>query len=233
MVNQRLLNIQQYLFPGRCELCEARIPTEQDFCNKCKQSLPRPSNTCGVCGANLPEAEIGAVCGICQQHPPAYQTVVSALAYDEPISKLIIDLKYHRKLYLARILGSLLADTVRKKKSELPDLIVPVPLHTSRLRSRGYNQALEIAKPVGRRLGIPVDPRIVLRIRKTPSQTDLPSKDRAKNVRGAFEVRRNVDGLSVAIVDDVMTTGHTAYSVAKSLLEAKAKSVSVWVVARA
>jgi ComF family protein len=232
MVNQCLINIQDYLFPARCVLCQSRIASRQQFCDECERSLPRVQTQCAVCGAAIPHSHSVSVCGQCQRHPPAYQRTLPALAYRAPITKLVVDLKYHGKLHLARVLGKLLADAVCAAGAEIPDMIIPVPLHRTRLRSRGYNQALEIARPIGKRLDIPVNPRLVRRTRDTGSQTDLPRKDRAKNVRGAFDVRGNVEGLSIAIVDDVMTTGHTVNSVAECLTRANAKSVSVWVVAR-
>lgn len=233
MVNQCLINIQNYLFPARCILCQSRIAPRQEFCDECKHSLLRPEARCKICGTVLPHSHSSSVCGRCQRRPPAYHSALPAVTYCAPIAKLVVDLKYHNKLHVARVLGNLLADTVCAVGAEIPDMIIPVPLHRSRLRSRGYNQALEIARPIGKRLAIPVNPWIVRRTRNTGSQTDLARKDRAKNVQGAFDVRGNVEGLAVAIVDDVMTTGHTVNSVAECLTRANVKSVSVWVVARA
>ena len=233
MVNQCLINIQDYLFPARCVLCQSRIAPRQEFCVECERSLLRQQARCTICGAALPHSHSVSVCGQCQRRPPAYRSALPAVAYCAPVAKLVVDLKYRNKLHLARVLGKVLADAVCAAGAEMPDVIIPVPLHRSRLRSRGYNQALEIARPIGRRLGIPVNPWIVRRTRNTGSQTELARKDRAKNVQGAFGVRGNVEGLAVAIVDDVMTTGHTVNCVAECLVQANAKSVSVWVFARA
>lgn len=233
MVNQCLINIQDYLFPARCVLCQSRIASGQEFCDQCERSLLRLQARCRICGATLPHSHSVSVCGQCQRHPPAYHRALPAVAYSAPIAKLVVDLKYHGKLHLARVLGKLLADAVCAADAETPDMIIPVPLHRNRLRSRGYNQALEIARPIGKRLGIPVNPWTVRRIRNTGSQTDLARKDRAKNVQGAFDVRGDIEGLVIAIVDDVMTTGHTVNCVAECLTRANATSVSVWVVARA
>jgi len=240
MVYQRLKNVQNYLFPGSCELCRRRVDAGQDFCSDCKRSLPAHGFGCRICAAPLWDDAAEAarshrewVCGRCQKHPPAFTSVIAAFTYQEPISNLILDLKYHRKLYLARVLGSLMADTVATTISTPPDIILPIPLHRTRLRTRGYNQAYELAKPLARQFGLTVDPRRLQRLRKTPSQTDLPRRQRLKNVRGAFAVSGNVVGMRIALVDDVMTTGHTANAAADALLKAGARSVEVWLVARA
>jgi ComF family protein len=114
-----------------------------------------------------------------------------------------------------------------------PDCLIPVPLHPTRLRQRGYNQALEIARPIAARLKIPLEVHAVRRIRATPAQALLPLRERARNVRGAFFARTRFDGRRVAIVDDVMTSGHTANSLAQCLRRAGAEDIEVWVVARA
>jgi ComF family protein len=114
-----------------------------------------------------------------------------------------------------------------------PDCLVPVPLHPSRLRERGYNQALEIARPMAARHKIPLAIDAVRRIRATSAQAQLPLRERARNVRGAFIARTRFDGRRVAIVDDVMTSGHTANSLAQCLRRAGAVDIEVWVVARA
>ena len=110
---------------------------------------------------------------------------------------------------------------------------MPVPLHPSRLRERGYNQSLELARPAARLLNVPIDFRSARRIRSTQAQTNLPSKQRQSNVRGAFRTQQKLAGLHVAIVDDVMTTGHTVNALAECLREAKADTIDVWVIARA
>lgn len=177
-------------------------------------------------GANL-------VCGTCQTHPPRYSFARAAFAYAPPQDRLIHGLKYHRRLDYARVLGTYLADYLESLPDPRPDLVVPVPLHRSRLRERGYNQALEIARPVARRFNLPLEYRHVRRIRATAAQTDLPHKERRKNVRNVFQVDRDLSKRRVAIVDDVMTTGHTVNSLAASLLKAGADSVMIWALARA
>jgi ComF family protein len=174
-----------------------------------------------------------SVCGACQKHPPAYATTRAAFRYAAPLDKLVQGLKYHGRLDLSRVLGGYLAEHLRSLNEPLPDMIVPVPLHRSRLRRRGYNQSLEIARFVSKCLKLPLNWRDARRIRPTAPQTELPRDARRKNVRGAFETSGAFSGQRIAIIDDVMTSGHTVNALAESLLKSGALEVRVWVVARA
>ena len=175
----------------------------------------------------------GVPCGECQTHPPAYVCTRGAFRYASPVDKLIQHLKYHDRLELSRLLGGYLAEHLQTLNDPLPDVVVPVPLHSSRLRERGYNQSLEIARFVARPLELPINWKDAQRIRATMPQTELPRDQRRKNVRGAFMAGGAFAGRRVAIVDDVMTSGHTADALADSLLRSGAVEVRVWVVARA
>jgi ComF family protein len=174
-----------------------------------------------------------AICGECQKEAPAYRVTHAAFRYAPPVDKLIQGLKYGGRLDLSRVLGGYLARHLMGIAGQRPDVIVPVPLHPSRLRSRGYNQSLELARFVSAALGLPIDAKNARRIRATMPQTELPREQRRRNVRGAFEAGAAFAGRAVAIVDDVMTSGNTVQSLAQSLLEADARDVTVWVVARA
>jgi len=149
------------------------------------------------------------------------------------VDRLILGLKYSHQLSNARVLGGYLAERLTALAEPLPDAIIPVPLHRSRLRERGYNQSLELARPIARRLQRPLRPRAVQRIRATAPQTRLKHSERQKNVHNAFQVVEKLDGLRFAVIDDVMTSGHTVNALAKCLRRAGAKEVVVWVVARA
>lgn len=232
-VYNRLRNIQDWLFPGNCLLCRARLPAGTDLCPACDASLPRPEAACCRCAAPLTTVSTSN-CGACQQHPPAFDAAEAAFRYTAPVDRLIQDLKYHRRLALARVLGRRLAEHLTARAVALPDMIVPVPLHPARLRERGYNQSLELARVVARQLNVPLAAHgAVERVRATVSQTRLAPEARARNVRNAFRVSGNFSDMRVALVDDVMTSGHTATALAKSLKRSGARGVSVWVVARA
>jgi ComF family protein len=176
---------------------------------------------------------VHGVCGACQRRPPAFASTRGAFHYAPPIDHFVRSLKFNHDLGLAALLGTELARVAGQ--TPRPDLIVPVPLHGSRLRSRGYNQALEIARVVARGLGLPLDAHGLVRRRATSAQSDLPLAARRRNVRGAFAVRArtNYRDLRIALVDDVMTSGSTVDAAARALRTAGAARVDVWVVARA
>jgi len=212
------------LFGGSCFLC--RGAAHGILCASCDADLPRlGSDHCPRCALTSPA---GAVCGRCLTQPPAYDATSAALAYAFPADVLVQSLKFRGELALAPVLGDLLAQRI----SEAADCIVPVPLSGERLRSRGYNQALEIARHVAGATGARLAPDACRRSRDTAVQMDLPPAERARNVRGAFECPRLVEGATVAVLDDVMTTGATLNEVAATLKRAGAARVLNWVVAR-
>jgi ComF family protein len=235
MVNRGLRGWIDFLLPGACLLCGARLPAGDDLCPACEAELPRLGPACAACAAPLPRSPAGLAlrCAPCQQTAPAFDRTVALFAYAAPVDRLILRLKYHADLRLARVLGNLLAAAVCAQAGGIPDLIVPVPLHVTRLRERGYNQALELARPIARRLRAPLDYRSVARVRRTAPQVDMDYEARRKNVRRAFRVNADLTARRIAIVDDVMTSGHTVNALAAALRKAGAAEVAVWVVARA
>ena len=201
------------LFPPRCCLCG--FPgTSLDL------------DLCAICHADLPWEN---------EQPPGS---VVALRYAPPADELIRDLKYRGALPNARVLGVLLAQAVQQRGAPLPRLLVPVPLHDARLRERGFNQAAALARYAGRMLGVPHAPRVMKRLRDTPSQTSMSMEERHRNVRGAFAVngtrarRKLLVAGHVAVIDDVMTTGSTLAEMKCALLAAGVRQVDLWAVAR-
>lgn len=173
------------------------------------------------------------LCGNCLNDSPAYDRVLSVFTYASPVDHLIQDLKFNRKLHIARLLGDIMAGHLEQHVQTRPDLIIPVPLHGARLHERGYNQALELARPIARKLNLPIDYRSCERSRATPAQSDLPAMERPRNVQGAFNITGSFRGRHVAIIDDVMTTGSTVEELAAALRNAEASAIDVWVCARA
>jgi ComF family protein len=174
------------------------------------------------------------ICGVCQRHPPVFHRTVAPYIYAAPLDRLIQQFKFNRRLDLARPLAGLMGASLTLRDGAYPQLLVPVPLHPQRLRKRGFNQARELARVIGRELDIPLaTPKLCQRLRATAMQADLPARQRQGNVRGAFAVTAPLSVGHVAIVDDVMTTGHTAAELARTLRRAGAESIEVWVCARA
>jgi len=225
-----LNNVQQWLYPPRCTLCGAPGVGRDDLCSPCRTALPRNLNPCHQCGLPL-EGPGNHLCGRCLKKAPPFDRAVIPLLYQPPLDSLILALKFHQGLAHSRLLGHLLTTAVEASDSR-PQLILPVPLHPKRLRERGYNQALEIARPVAEGLAIPLSLDHVRRTRHTETQTRLKYKERHKNMRGVFEVTREVPA-HVAIVDDVVTSGSTVSALAKALKKAGADRVDIWALARA
>jgi ComF family protein len=142
-------------------------------------------------------------------------------------------LKYQGRLDAARVLGQLLAEALTDARAARPEHVIAVPLHRERLRERGFNQALELARPISRALNVSLLPAAVARVRPTVSQSGLNARARRRNLRGAFVARVDLRGRRVAVVDDVVTTGSTVAAVTRSLKKAGAAHVEIWALARA
>ena len=155
------------------------------------------------------------------------------LRYRSPVSELIRGLKFGGRLYVARLLGGLMAERLAARGTAVPERIIPVPLHPRRQRQRGFNQALELARPIARRLGAVLDHDTCRRTRNTRAQSELGARQRRTNVRGAFAATGRLEARHVAVVDDVITTGHTTDELARLLKTHGAERVEVWAAARA
>lgn len=224
--------LQQRLLPSRCILCLAADPSGLNLCRDCRVDLPWLIAGCPRCA--LPTSLPGQLCGACQTLPPVFDPgldrTVALFQYAAPIDHLIQRFKFGQGLYLARVFAALLAE--RLHDSARPDCIIPVPLHPSRQRARGFNQALEIARPLARHLDCGLDYHSCRRIRATPAQSRLHAAQRQRNPRGAFAVTRPLAAKHVALVDDVMTTGSTLQALAETLRNAGVETIEAWVCAR-
>lgn len=233
MVYQCLARFQDLLFPPRCRLCGDRSPRADRLCPPCTDELPWLEGRCTQCARPVAAASRPVRCGGCQRSNPAFDATAALFHYQPPVDYLLKQLKFSSELSMAPLLAGLLARQLAWGDKPLPGLLVPVPLHVTRLRERGFNQAAELARVLGRQLQIPVDQRLCRRRRATGTQSRLPPAARRLNVRRAFEVSKAVTHCHIAIVDDVMTTGHTANELARVLKQAGAERVEVWVIARA
>ncbi len=225
-------NLGAILTPHVCILCGDDAGTGLDLCPGCRADLPYLRRPCQVCGRPL--AATQATCGRCLRRPPRYHRSRIPFHYASPVDRFVQALKFEGQLQHARLLGELLAAAGEVIPVARPQLLLPVPLHPRRLRQRGFNQALEIARICGRRLHIPVTAGACERIRDTRPQTDLSGAERRRNVRDAFRVIRTTSlPPHVAIVDDVVTTGQTVSELARVLRRHGVTTVEVWAVARA
>lgn len=170
------------------------------------------------------------ICGECQRRAPHFDDALAAFEYRFPLDRLVQRFKYSGDLALGRWLALRVCE--RARAYTRPDLLVAVPLTRVRLRSRGFNQAMQIAHVVGRELGVPRRVAALARVRDTEPQPGLRRRERRANLRHAFRCDLALAGEHVAVIDDVMTTGATAEAVAQVLKEAGAGRVSVWVIAR-
>ncbi len=223
------------LFPPRCIICDAPGHRGMDICPSCLAGLPHNQHACCQCALPLPVASLDQPvrCGQCLKKPPAFDHAISLFEYKDDAASLIMQLKFHDRLALSRLFGQLMLDRVRVEGVAGVDALLPVPLHRSRLRSRGFNQSVELARMLGRGLQIPLLRHQVERVVATSQQTGLDAKTRRQNIRGAFRVMAAMPYEHVAIVDDVVTTGSTVNELSRVLKKAGVKTVSVWSVARA
>ncbi len=214
-----------------CFLCGA-ASDDALLCSSCLADLPRLSaERCPICALPTPDADI---CGACLKQAPHFDATEAIWRYEFPIDRMIQSLKYSRRLASADFFGEALAALSGNgfKSAAPPDVILPVPLSTKRLAQRGFNQSVEIARPLARQLGVPLELKRIRR-RDTAPQTGLPWKERAKNIRHAFECGIDLGGKTVLVVDDVMTTGATLDELARTLKAHGAARVENRVLARA
>ena len=231
MLNFRAITAGSRRFVDRvldadCALCVASA--DALVCTACRGNLPRARYACTRCALPLPRP---GVCGACRSHPPAFDGAIGAFEYRFPLDRLVRRFKYAGDLALGRWLAERLAE--RLTDEEPPSLIVAPPSTRERLRERGFNPALELAKRVAVEIGVPCAMEGLVRVRETLPQPGLGRDDRRRNLEGVLATRLALEGRSVALVDDVMTTGATADAAARVLKRAGAVSVCVWVVARA
>lgn len=220
------------LLPSRCLLCGGAGEQARDLCAACRADIVSNGPACACCGQPL--ALAAAACGRCLRRMPAFQATWAPLRYAPPLAGLMTRFKFGGDLAAGRVLAGIALEHWLGLPPARPDALLPVPLHADRLRERGYNQALELARPIARATGIPLLPDDLRRARPTPAQSGLSALARRRNLRGAFVVRAGaVLPPHVAVVDDVMTTGATAQECALALRRAGVVRVDIWAVARA
>ena len=224
------------LLPRLCALCGMR--SQGVLCQPCcGQFLADQRPRCRSCANPICAADQAWPCGACQAHRPPFDATVAAVDYASPLDQLVLQLKFGGVLALAPCFGAMLKQAVvADARATLPDLLCPVPLGRARLVERGFNQALEIARPLGRGLGIPVHPALALRVVETSAQSSVAPAQRQRNIRKAFTIAPAalalVQGRHIGVVDDVMTSGATLAELAATLKRFGAARVTNLVFAR-
>jgi len=238
---QRLKNFHlagHFVVPCCCVFCSSVIYSGLALCDNCRADLPWQKQSCHRCGLELPNdiQTTPSECLQCQTHPPPFHCCQTVFEYRSPVRELLAHFKFNSDLSSAAVFGKLLAEkfTLYYQETELPKLLIPVPLHTKRLRERGFNQAVELARLVARRTNLQYDFSGIERRRYTKAQHTLNASQRRANLADAFALQDPMPVPEhVAIIDDVVTTGTTVGVLTELLTELGAKRVDVWAVARA
>lgn len=218
------------IFNQSCLLCGSSHTKQLALCHSCLEMLPTlPVQHCPQCAE--PSVD-GSLCGRCQTDPPGFDALHAPYLFDYPLNGLIHSLKYGKQLQISKTLGHLLAKHAVNNNFKM-DLVIPIPLSKERLAERGFNQSDELAKAITGTIPTAFSAKLCWRKRNTLPQASLSRQERQLNVRDAFGVKQRVDGLSIAIVDDVATSGATLSAVAKLLKKEGANRVEAWVLARA
>lgn len=229
--------IHSILWEQRCRVCGIPCPPGNalPLCPDCAQALaPLQKSFCPCCGQILEKTDKRRFfCRECLLDPPPWQEIHLLGAYEHLLRELLIDCKFHGNLAAAHLVGTLLARSMPKSFHDAPHILVPVPLSEKRLQERGFNQVLELARPVARRFSFPLVPEALSRTKETRPQSKLSKRERRINVRGAFAaIPENVAQKHIILMDDVMSTGSTLRQAALTLFEAGAASICVLIAAR-
>lgn len=219
------------LSPNSCLLCGNLAEASALLCRDCHDDLPYLAHCCRLCARPLP-AKSPSICGNCLNNIAILDKTLAVFEYRKPIDHIIHQFKFGQQVQLDQWLANQLARRAQDHYSSLPDCLIPVPLFRQRTRERGYNQSLLLARQLGRQLAIPVDYSSCYRVRNTPPQSELPAKQRRKNIKGAFDLSKPLKHGHIALIDDVMTTGSTLRELASLLKSRGVNKVDAWVIAR-
>lgn len=211
-----------------CIACKSHPPEKSGFCSGCYYDLPHIQQSCLQCGVAVSAENQCA----CKDEEWPFTVCIAACAYAFPVDALISQLKNQASLAISEPLGLLIAQQIIRQRIVLPDLLLPVPSHVDRLKVRGFNQAVEIAKVVGKALSIPVDSVALQRGKLSSAQKKLGRQQRQLNVDNAFSLSKTITAKRVAIIDDVITTGATTKAIAYLLREHGVNDIQSWAVAR-
>lgn len=233
-MRQKITSITQWWrLPAVCVLCHQYHREVFAICQPCQELLPRIEHACVRCRLPLQDKNF-FLCGHCIRQKPAFDQVFCNFLFEEPLRTLLHEFKYKEALYLANLITECMLEA-RPTQAYQPDCLVPIPMHRTRLKERGFNHAAHIAKHLGRHLGIPYHLSLCEKTIHTERQASLDSNKRKKNLTQAFRVKDVVQAKNykhITLVDDLMTTGSTVEALARSLKQAGVERVDVWCLAR-
>ncbi len=206
-----------------CALCRERLQSVADHPH------------CLCCGELLFTVASQAQCGRCLKRPPCFQETHACFVYEELLAHLVQGLKFSGRLQVLPFLVEEMTQTLRQAYAgrDFPEWVLPVPLQRGRQFKRGFNQAHELGRRVAKNLGLPYSPHFLRKVKKTQAQATLNKAARVRNLKGSFDVPLPLRVKSIALVDDVMTTGSTLRELAHTVHQAGVEEIHLWVVARA
>lgn len=222
------------LWPTRCLICLQIVASTwaiEHLCQTCLTLLPWNASACARCAEPLPMAQ--PYCAHCLSKPTHQQSSTILFHYTSPISDWIHAAKFGKSFIHCRLLGQLLSHTLATlRTTPWPQCLLPMPLHRRRLRQRGYNQAIEIARPICSRFAIPMDKQTLQRHRYSQPQSELSLRERKRNVHDSFRLSQPMRQSHLALLDDVTTTGNTLDAAAKALLKSGPLQLEYWCIAK-
>lgn len=229
-----LTAIGQSLIPYHCYFCDGDTDKGSWVCQGCYADLPWNTHRCHRCALPLASPFSKLVCSECLSSPPSFNRAICVFRYETPIDRAIQLLKYHQKRYFATVLADMLVTTIQNQYDphSYPEILIPVPIHQSKRKQRGFNQSQLIANRLGKALHIPADPQLLIKSKATTSQAGLNKAQRMRNLQGSFLMQSSLQNKHVALIDDVMTTLATSELLSRMLYQAGAKKVDIWSLAR-
>lgn len=222
--------LQHWRLPRICSLCDQYHDGSDAICHTCHTFFTPILSACTYCALPLPEGCF-LTCGQCIQKKPYFDQTIAPYAFEEPLRTLLHEFKYHNGLYLISCLAKLIINHLPPHAYDT-ECLIPVPMHTTKLRHRGFNQAAELAKYIGKTLNIPCYLNACEKIIQTQPQAGLTAAQRHQNLSNAFQTK-TLPYTHVTLIDDLLTTGSTANELAKTLKKGGVERVSVWCCARA
>lgn len=238
LLQKKLINIFFKLLPRQCIICDSE--SESHICSYCLPSLPFLDSYCDKCGLPLNKEKnnkenLILICVHCENDISDFNKFVTVFNYKEPIRKLIKDFKYYNNILFQKVLGDFLFDKILSKYSDnnFPEVIIPIPSYKRKLRTRGYNQSIELARYLSKKLNIPLDLNYIIKIKDTKSQVGLDREARLQNLKESFVIKKIKNYNHIVIIDDVVTTGATVLNI-KNIINSNDSNViiDVWCLAK-